>query len=50
MAGLKRSISAVPTTSLMVLAKKRNVSRRTITRAVKEDLKLKNYRLSKCHI
>ena len=38
LAGLKRSIKADPTQSMSKLAKRRNVSHRTISRAVNEDL------------
>ena len=47
MASLKRSITAAPGTPMSILAKNRKVSERTIGRAVKQDLKLKSYKLSK---
>lgn len=50
LAGLKRSIKAAPGTPMSVLAKKRNVSRMTVSRAVRDDLKLKSYKLYKRHI
>ena len=43
LAGLKRSLKADPTQSMAKLAKKRNVSDRTIRRAVNEDLGMKSY-------
>ena len=43
LAGLKRSLKADPSQSMSKLAKKRNVSRRTISRAVNEDLGMKSY-------
>ena len=43
LAGLNRSLKADPTQSMAKLAKKRNVSDRTIRRAVNEDLGMKSY-------
>ena len=43
LAGLKKSIKADPTQSMSKLAKKRNVSHRTISRAVIEDLGMSSY-------
>jgi len=43
LAGLKRSVKADPSQSMAKLAKKRNVSPRTISRAVNEDLGMKSY-------
>ena len=50
LAGLSRSIDTSPGTPMSVLAKKRDVSRRTIGRAVKDDLELKSYKLYKRHV
>ena len=49
LAGLKRSINASPGTPMSVLAKKRNVDRSTVSRAIKNNIKLKAYKLYKRH-
>ena len=43
LAGLKRSLKTDPTQSMAKLARKRNVSDRTMRRAVNEDLGMKSY-------
>lgn len=50
LAGLKRSIVANPALSMGVLASRRSVSKRTVRRAVKEDLQLKSYVKGKRHL
>lgn len=50
LAGLKKSVNANPATPMTLLAKKRNVHKSTISRAVKLDLELKSYKYSKRHI
>ncbi|QQP40460.1 Transposable element tcb2 transposase [Caligus rogercresseyi] len=47
--GLKRSVTANPGTPMSVLAKKRNVSRATVSRAVKE-LNIISYKRSQAHL
>ena len=47
---LKKSISKNPTTSMKTLAKRRNVSRRTISRAVNNDLGMRSYVRSRKNI
>ncbi len=50
LAGLKQSIKSSPGTPMSVLAKKGNVSKMTVSRGVKENLKMSSYRLYKRHI
>ncbi len=50
LAGLKRSIKANPAVSMVAHAKRRSVSRRTMGRAIKEDLGLSTYVRGRCHL
>lgn len=50
LAGLKKSIKANPGTPMTILAKKRGVSRMTVSRAVKIDLNMTSYKLYKRQI
>ena len=48
--GLKRSVDANPSMSMVKLAKKKNVSKATIFRAVKRDLGYKSFKLRVRHL
>ncbi|QQP39549.1 Transposable element tcb2 transposase [Caligus rogercresseyi] len=50
LAGLRKSINAVPTKSMSALAKDRSVHRRTIFRAIKHDLGYKSYVMKVRHL
>lgn len=50
LAGLKRSITANPSTPMNTLAKKRSVHRSTISRAIKTNLGYTSYKKTKKHI